>query len=668
MICALVVFAALLIVYLLTAAPTVGDEDSGELVAAAHVLGVAHPTGYPLWTVLAKLFDLLPLGPASAFRVAVFSAVSAAGAAALLCWITISLTGLALAGASAGLAFGLWFPTWSQAVRPEVYALEGLLFAWFALALARWDQERTPRNLGWMALAGGAATMHHRSALFALAPGLLAAFWLTRPKRVTVWARGVALFCLPFLCYLYLPLRAATHPPMNWGNPNTLERFLYHALGRQYDLFAFANSWETVLKYSANLVGEALARPGWPSVALAVIGLPLIAWGLVSHLRQSRTITVSLILGSVALFAFIIQWGATQNVKVWLLPVGAVAALFGGVGLSRLHRSVPWGKAGRAVPYLLGAAVCLLLLSSNWARSDLSNQWRHRDRWYAALAQMDKHAIFVAEFDVPLFAAYYLQQVEGQRQDITVIRAQGLWYDWYLDDLADPELRRACHQAWEQVNAQLKIGDSNTPEFWQGTAQFAHLLAQRYRGRRPVYALHGPVGDPIAPPPYFIGLSEDLVRLSFDLPPGLLRRETANAPLLSFPKVELMSFALAKPEANTGELVPFRATWQTQASLSGAFFGLRMIPMETGRAWTRLAGKGHFVQGFPIGYGLRGLAPSQAGTVYEQEGKLMVPNNAPAGDYVVQVSYAPGYPPEYGEWTDLARLRVTTRARPGNRN
>ncbi|MBN1458736.1 MAG: DUF2723 domain-containing protein, partial [Armatimonadetes bacterium] len=197
--CSGVAFLLLFLLYLRTVAPTVVDQDSGELVAAAHVLGIPHPTGYPLWTLLARGFDLLPIGGTSGYRVAVLSAFSTAAAGALLCWVTIAATGALLPGLYAAFAFGLWFPTWSQAVRPEVYALGGLLFALSVLALLRWDRERSPRNLGWLALAGGFATMHHRTALVALGPPLAVAFWLTRPRRWRVWISAAGLFLVPFL-------------------------------------------------------------------------------------------------------------------------------------------------------------------------------------------------------------------------------------------------------------------------------------------------------------------------------------------------------------------------------------------------------------------------------------------------------------------------------------
>ncbi|HEX2898733.1 MAG TPA: DUF2723 domain-containing protein, partial [Bacteroidia bacterium] len=50
------------ILYLLTMAPTIGHTDSGELDAVAYTYGVAHPTGYPLFTLLGWLFTRLPFG------------------------------------------------------------------------------------------------------------------------------------------------------------------------------------------------------------------------------------------------------------------------------------------------------------------------------------------------------------------------------------------------------------------------------------------------------------------------------------------------------------------------------------------------------------------------------------------------------------------------------
>ncbi|MFH0795188.1 MAG: DUF2723 domain-containing protein, partial [bacterium] len=53
---------ACLISYWRTLCPTIYWGDGIELTAVAHVLGTPHPTGYPLFTLLAKLFQQLPIG------------------------------------------------------------------------------------------------------------------------------------------------------------------------------------------------------------------------------------------------------------------------------------------------------------------------------------------------------------------------------------------------------------------------------------------------------------------------------------------------------------------------------------------------------------------------------------------------------------------------------
>ncbi|KAJ1617380.1 hypothetical protein T492DRAFT_850134 [Pavlovales sp. CCMP2436] len=56
----LALVALVLAVYARTAFAGVASGDSGEMVQIAYVLGVAHPPGYPLWTMLAHLFDSGP--------------------------------------------------------------------------------------------------------------------------------------------------------------------------------------------------------------------------------------------------------------------------------------------------------------------------------------------------------------------------------------------------------------------------------------------------------------------------------------------------------------------------------------------------------------------------------------------------------------------------------
>ena len=78
-----ITFAVVWTVYLLTLAPELTLEDSGELVTGAFYAGIPHPPGYPVWTIYSWIWTaLLPIGN-MAWRVAVGQAFSGAMACGL---------------------------------------------------------------------------------------------------------------------------------------------------------------------------------------------------------------------------------------------------------------------------------------------------------------------------------------------------------------------------------------------------------------------------------------------------------------------------------------------------------------------------------------------------------------------------------------------------------
>ena len=131
-----VLVISLFIIYLNTLAPGLtwanGGSDGGDLITAAYTGGIAHPSGYPLYLLLARLFQFLPIG-SLAFRTNLLSMVAAIGSAVLIYELVVrALENLerkyaCLAGVAAGLAFGLSPLIWSQAVITEVYTLQAFL-------------------------------------------------------------------------------------------------------------------------------------------------------------------------------------------------------------------------------------------------------------------------------------------------------------------------------------------------------------------------------------------------------------------------------------------------------------------------------------------------------------------------------------------------------------
>ncbi|MCK5086431.1 MAG: DUF2723 domain-containing protein, partial [Melioribacteraceae bacterium] len=63
------------ILYFITLAPSVIQIDSGELAAVEATLGIAHPTGYPLFTLIGFLFLQIPLPITTIFQANILSAI-----------------------------------------------------------------------------------------------------------------------------------------------------------------------------------------------------------------------------------------------------------------------------------------------------------------------------------------------------------------------------------------------------------------------------------------------------------------------------------------------------------------------------------------------------------------------------------------------------------------
>lgn len=226
-------------VYFYTAQPNVGLLDSGEFIAAAQHFGVPHPTGYPLWTLLAWLFQLLPLGNA-AWEVNLFSGFCGAlavGATTLLAssmlrWMMpwwgapegrANAVVVALIAGTFGLLFAFSFSFWTQAVIAEVYTLHGLLIGLFLLSLYWWVR-RPERDLPILAtFFSFSLCMSNHHLTLALAPlPLLVPLLVRRSVFWEVLVAAVVSASLVYLGFAWLSNDATT-----WS---TAMRFFYFAL------------------------------------------------------------------------------------------------------------------------------------------------------------------------------------------------------------------------------------------------------------------------------------------------------------------------------------------------------------------------------------------------------------------------------------------------------
>lgn len=127
--------------YVQMLAPSVATlfDDSLEFPLVSYELGIAHPTGYPLYVLLGKLFTLGPWRNV-AWSVNLLSAVAGALTIALVYAVARELTRRRLPALLGAVALAVSPVFWSQAIIAEVYTLTSAFVAmllWLALRWAR---------------------------------------------------------------------------------------------------------------------------------------------------------------------------------------------------------------------------------------------------------------------------------------------------------------------------------------------------------------------------------------------------------------------------------------------------------------------------------------------------------------------------------------------------
>lgn len=463
-------------VYLRTMAPTItwrhNGADSGDLVTAAINLGVPHPTGYPLYTLVAHFFTLVPWAE-PAWMVTLFSALAGSLAVGTVFWAAYRFVqrqgggdrvALAAAWAGAGLlAFGELL--WSQATIAEVYALTALLVATL-LAAGLLAPPRIRPHL--LALLFGLSLAHHVIvALFlpALWPYASAIRrWLTRRR-----AAALTLLLLPgLLTYAYIPLAARTHSVPNWGGADTASGLLWLVSGAAYRRYLGMPPAPYLLQRLS----------AWASIWVRDFGIPglgLALFGLSRGLQSDRRFTV-FGLNVVAFYSVYAMFYVTTDSYLYLLPAAVLASLWAAQGAALVLGALQdWAQAvpARRLAVLLGTLALIALpvasLAGRFAAMDLS---RDREAYRFAEAVLEAavpDAIVISNGDAQTFPLWYLRYGLKKRPDAVVIDRNLLAFAWYREDLA------------RQHPALTDLPDTHDSQ------AAAIVLIEAVAGRRPVH-------------------------------------------------------------------------------------------------------------------------------------------------------------------------------------
>ncbi len=439
----------ILSVYVYTLAPSVVQIDSGELATVQATLGIAHPTGYPLFTIIGYLFSLIPL-PLS--KIVILNLLAAIWSTlgifyfAKTAKILIDLSNLNspnktlsdktistvfIIGASLILALSKTY--WLQSGSVEVYSLQIFLFNLILWSVVKtYKQFTEKKKYSWLPTAFFLALgfANHMTTLLLL-PGIAYLFFRTEGFEKQAWIKIGKMLGLFFptliLFYLYLPLRASAEPVLNWGNPVNFENIWRHFTGKQYQVWLFTSidaAKKQLSYFVTNLDNE-----------FTYIGILLAALGIIYLLKKNKSLFTFIFTNFLFTIIYSINYDINDIDSYFLLAYINLAffILFGFYFvLSKIKKVKQLSYAAISISLF----TVIFIFINNFDEANQNDLYTFEDYTKEAIGKLPENSIvFSYQWDYLISPSYYFQYVENFRRDVILIDKELLRRSWYYKQL-----------------------------------------------------------------------------------------------------------------------------------------------------------------------------------------------------------------------------------------
>lgn len=539
------------VVYLFTLAPSVVEIDSGELAAVQATLGIAHPTGYPLFTLLGHLFLQLHLPFSKIFVSNLLAALwCALGIWVFILFAKMILDNLALFSnftqvhnkeeikkkrknrvvseplatpqlnetkkimsvVIGGLILAFSKTYWAQSTSVEVYSLHLFLINLILFALLKaYVADGKPSDLKfWIffALLLALGFSNHMTTLFILPAAAYLFFEKNKFNLVSVKKISIMLLCffsLLIVVYLYLPLRAVQNPLFNWGNPISLESFFRHVSGKQFQVWFFSSA-ESAKTQFGNFIYSLPGEFAFVSILFCLVGI-------IAVLRSARKLFYFLLLLSLFTLFYSINYSIVDIAPYFLL-IYITLSIFAVFGIITIFKLLKSNSGSYAIPALIFSTFILVQIYVNFRVVDQSNVFIFEDYSKSVInSTVENSIIFSYQWDYFISPSYYFQYVEGFRKDVVVIDKELLRRSWYPNQLIHnhPTVFRSVQSDITQFLEALA-------PFEKGKVYNAELIERLYRN-----LMTKLVTSNIDRHPFYIApelVENEMTRGEFSLPKG----------------------------------------------------------------------------------------------------------------------------------------------------
>ncbi|MFZ2325230.1 MAG: DUF2723 domain-containing protein [Ignavibacteriaceae bacterium] len=499
-------------VYLSTMSPTISEGDSGELAAVQASLGIAHPTGYPLFTLIGYLASQI------------FFFIETIYLLNLLCAIWMSITVVIviktsylllnnisftntfgrislpilkknvlndiIATSFAGLTLAFSITFWMQSSKVEVYALQILITSgviYYTLKtfntisfLNKKSIKRTFRIWMPVAILLGLGFSNHMMTIY-LIPGTIILYFIrekfSKISVITIFFLILPIFCIPLIFYLLMMLRAQMFPVISFGEPTTLTSLYNHVTAKYYEHYMFQgvdvvkNQGKTFLNMLAiNLTGNHIKYGEFSfSILLSFFGLILSGF----FFRKFFYYSVAII--SISLF-FAFNYNIF-DIQEYFLVVFLFLALFSAMFVKVFFSILDHQKLAYSFFTIILIFFIVFQIISNYNGIDRSHTYIYYDYPNAVLNSVEYEAIIINDdWSFLESPSLYLQNVLGVRKDVCLIHKGLSTFAWYNRDLK---------KNYNDLNDALK----SRPYYISSDFVLEYVLEEKYKLKEDEYLI-----------------------------------------------------------------------------------------------------------------------------------------------------------------------------------
>lgn len=435
-----IIFLTIISVYIWTMPRTVVLEDDGLFIMAAYFNGVAHPPGYPLYTLLAHMSTWVPLG-SIASRVHLLSGLFAASACVILWVIAFRLFREKVPAYATTLCFGFSLTLWSQSIIAEVYTLNvlfvSIIFLNCLLLIETGKNQHFRQKLNCLFFLYGIALTNHWPLLVLSTPMFIALLWPKR-REVMKGASGSMPYLLAgLLPYLWMLIRSSMDIEISFYGPIESWKDFWFYISRQgyHDIdFSPSAGWADRGYFILYSVAET-ARQFGPAGPVFILG------GMIyQFFVLKKNVILALFLGYlgstvvlICLLGFDYDLLHRAIFRVYPLVSYLCASIWMGTGIVAISRCCIYlgkGTIEKKIPVLgFTMLVSLTTFASNLPENYRSNDFWARDYARTILDSLPADAILFISTDVNVGPIGYLNRVEGYRKDVKLYHSKGQLFD-----------------------------------------------------------------------------------------------------------------------------------------------------------------------------------------------------------------------------------------------